>query len=72
MEEEEGRLLWSRVLRGLALLVLLIFVLPFPLVYLGWFVVSREDLGLGWHSLLGPLGFALMFWLASRLLEPRT
>ncbi|MBI0444747.1 hypothetical protein D9600_01955 [Deinococcus sp. DB0503] len=53
---------------GGALIVLLIFVLPLPLISLGWFVVSSEDLGLGWRALLVPLVLALLLWRASRWL----
>ncbi|WP_165953310.1 hypothetical protein [Deinococcus sp. S9] len=48
--------------------MLLIFVLPLPLISLGWFVVSSEDLGLGWRALLVPLVLALLLWRASRWL----
>ncbi|WP_157448414.1 hypothetical protein [Deinococcus geothermalis] len=48
--------------------MLLIFVLPLPLISLGWFVVSSEDLRLGWRALLVPLVLALLLWRASRWL----
>lgn len=62
-------LLWSRVLRGMALILLLCLSLTLPLLYSGWLVVSPEDLGIRWRSLVIPLGFSLLLWLVSRMLQ---
>lgn len=68
---DDARSLWSKALRGMAL-ILLGYAGVFWMIYSGWLVVSREDLGMSWTLLLVPLGLALLLWLAAWVLrQPR-
>lgn len=69
MDDTDTFLLWSRALRGMALIVLLIFLLPLPLLYFGWFVTSWEDVGGGWQTLIVPLSLSLLLWLTAWVFE---
>lgn len=66
---DDPLLLWSRALRGIALIVLLAFGGPMLLISLGWFVVSWEDIGGNWGAVFVPVGLSLLLWLLAGLLQ---
>lgn len=67
---DDPLVLWSKVLRGMAVITLALAFGGWLLISGGFLVVSWDDLGgESWRPLLGASALALLLWLASCVLS---